>query len=459
MAQVIPPPHAQSYSYLQPAIEARETDRTALHASIRGPVLVGIGLVLLLLASFGVWAATAPLAGGAMAPGIISPDSSRKTIQHLEGGIIGEIMVQDGDVVAAGAPLVRLEDVQARAAYDVVLSQFRSLRAVQARLTAEQLNRDSIGFPEDLMAASSDAEVKDILEVQRQLFATRREALASNKRVLEQRIRQIRDQIRGFEAQLVSSVDRLRLINEELKGKQFLFQRGLIPKPQLLAVDRARAEIEGYRGQYEASIAQGRERIGETELDLVALDAKRADEIATELDKVRSDLAKIKQQLGASEDTLTRTVITAPVSGTVVDLHFKTRGGVIQRGQPILDIVPANDDLLIDARVAPIDIDVVHPDLPAQVHLSAYAHKRSMPQIEGRVRSVSADTLRDEKTGTPYYLARVEVDRGQLSGLGEDVKLVPGMPAEVLIVTGERTLFGYLFQPFLDIFRRSLREV
>jgi HlyD family secretion protein len=458
MPQVIPPPHAQNYAYLPPANEANETDRAALHASVRGPMLVGLGIVLLLVASFGIWAATAPLAGGAVAPGVISPDGSRKTVQHLEGGIIGEIMVRDGDFVTAGNPLVTLEDTQTRAAYDMLLSQHRNLRAVQTRLTAEQLNRDSIDFPKELLAVSSDAEITDILDVQRQLFATRRDAHASSKGVLEQRIRQIRDQIRGLEAQLTSSAQRVVLVDEELKGKVFLYEKGLIPKPQLLAVYRARAEVDGSRGQYEASIAQARERIGETELELVSLDAKRADEISRELDKARTELSKVKEQLGASKDALARTVITAPVSGTVVNLHFKTRGGVIQRGQPILDIVPANDDLLIDARVALTDIDVVHPGLPAYVHLSAYT-QRSLPQIEGRVLSISADSLRDEPTGTSYYRARVEVDREQLSRLGEDIKLIPGMPAEVLIVTGERTLFGYLLQPFRDLFRRSLREI
>jgi HlyD family secretion protein len=455
----LPPPHAQQYAYLPTVAETREADRAVLRASVRRPVLAGIAIVALLVAIFGGWAGTAPLAGGAVAPGVISPDGSRKTIQHLEGGIISEIMIQDGDFVAIGAPLLTLEDTQARAAYEMLLKQHHSLRAIQARLKAEQLGHDTIEVPQDLLAAANDPEIKDILEVQRHLFATRREALASHKRVLQQRIRQIRDQIRGFEAQLTSSVQRLSIIQEELKGKEFLFEKNLIVKPKVLEVRRAQAELEGERGKYRASIAQGGQQIGEAEVQLIVLDAVRADEIASEMEKVRGELAKVKEQLGASKDTLKRTLITAPVSGTVVSLRFKTRGGVIQRGEPILDIVPADDDLLIDARVAPIDIDVVHAGLPAQVHLSAYAHHRSLPRIEGKVRSVSADSLRDQQTGTSYYLARVEVDREQLSGLNIDVQLVPGMPAEVLIVTGERTLLGYLLRPLHDIFRRSLREV
>lgn len=456
--QLIPPPGAQQLSsYLPPQNVAKQADPTALRASIRWPVVAGVCVVLLFGATFGGWAGTAPLAGGAIASGMVSPDGSRKTIQHLEGGIIAEIMVRDGDFVEHGDPLVILEDTQARAVYDMLLSQYQALRAIQARLLTEQLNRDEVMFPEDLLA-SDDAEVREILEMQRQLFTTRRESHISRKQVLTQRIRQMRDQIRGFEAQLASAVTRLNIIAVELEAKEFLFSKNLLPMPQLLEVRRAQAGIEGDRGEYSAAIARAEQQIGETELELVALDALRAKEVAEETDKVRGELARIKEQLGASGDTLGRTVIMAPVSGTIVGLSFKTPGGVIRPGEPILHIVPANDDLLIDARVAPTDIDVVHAGLQAQVHLSAYS-QRVLPRIEGIVRHVSADSLRDEQTSMFYYLARVEVDRAKLAELGADIHLVSGMPAEVLIVTEQRTLLGYLFQPFRDIFRRSLREV
>ena len=456
--QVIPPPHAQDYDYLPEDAGARRAQDGPLLVSIRWQVFCGIVVVALIVAAFGGWASTAPLAGGAVAPGIISPDGSRRTIQHLEGGIIAAIKVRDGDFVEAGKPLVTLEDTQARATYEVLLRQYQTLTALRARLTAEQLGRDDIVFPEDLRAADTEPEMLDILAVQRHLFRTRHEALLARQRILDQRIRQIREKIAGSKAQVASAKKRLRFIKEELVGKEFLFNKGLIPKPELLAVRRAAAEIEGDLGAYVAAIAESQQKIGETELELAALSAERADEIADELDTTSRELARVKEQLAASEDTLNRTTITAPVSGTIVNLRFKTLGGVILQGDPILDIVPAEDDLLIDARVAPIDIDVVYPGLPAQVHLSAYS-QRVMPRIEGTVRSVSADSMSDEQTGTPYYLARVEVDREQLSDLGPDIELVPGMPAEVLIVTSERTLFGYLLQPFRDLFRRGLREV
>ena len=217
------------------------------------------------------------------------------------------------------------------------------------------------------------------------------------------------------------------------------------------------ADLTGQKGEHIASIAQAQEKIGETKLQLLTLDAERADSIATELDKVSMELAAVQQQLQATGDVLNRTVIAAPVGGTVVNLRFKTVGGVVKPGDEIMGIVPTNDKLLIDARVSPVDIDVVRNGLIAKVLLSAFSG-RDAPRINGIVRSVSADRLTDENTHQPYYLARVEVDRKQLASLGPRIELVPGMPAEVLIVTGERTMMDYLLEPFMKALKRSFRE-
>lgn len=452
------PTRPQNNEYLPTLAQSTEIDASSLARSVRRPMLAGLALVILFVVVFGGWAATAPLAGGAIAPGIISPDGSRKTIQHLEGGIIGAILVRDGDRVQAGAPLLTLEDTRARASYEVLLRKYQGLTALRARLTAEQLGHDQIDFPPDLLKEQQDREVREILSVQRHVFETRRAALAVKKRVLQQRILQIQESINGTQAQYASTQKQRELVTREMQAKEYLYNKKLMRLTELLAVRRASADIEGEQGAYRSAIAESEQKIGETELELVALDAVRQDQIASQLDAVRGELAETKEQLAASEDMLRRTVIPTPVSGTVVNLRFKTRGGVIQPGEPILDIVPAEDDLLIDARISPTDIDVVHAGLPAQVHLSAYA-QRTMPRIDGTVRSVSADSLSDDNKTSAYYLARVEVDRQQLADLGIDVELIPGMPAEVLIVTSERTLFGYLLQPFRDLFRRSLREV
>lgn len=434
--------------------QAQTIEGVSLSSSVRGPIWLGTLLLALFVLGFCAWGFLAPISGGAVAPGIISPEGNRRVVQHLEGGIISKLHVRDGDYVNAGQPLMLLDDTQSRSAYDVLLNQQRTLLAMQFRLESEGFGRAAVKFPEELQGP----EARAIVEAQLEIFSTRRDLDAARKRVLRQRIEQLKEQIKGYDAQVESASLQLKLIAQELQGKELLQNKGLLPLPVLLAVKRAEAEIGGRRGEYIASIAQAKQQIGETELQLLSMDAERAEKIAAELAKTRADLATVNERLFASNDILKRTTLVAPVSGTVVNLRFKTKGGVIQRGEHILDIVPADDKLLIEARVSPTDIDVVHTGLTAQVHLSAYT-SRNLPRIQGTVLSVSADRLVDEKTGQPYYLARVEVSSDELNKLMPNVELVPGMPAEVLIVTGERTMFEYLFQPFLDAVRRSFREV
>lgn len=433
-------------------------DAASLARSIRRPVLAGIAIIALFLGGFSVWGAVAPLAGGAMASGMISPDGSRRTVQHLEGGIVGELMVKEHDLIEAGAPLVVLEETQPRATYQMARGQYRSLLATYARLDAEQLLESAITFPDELtIDAGADGEIRKIIRSQQGLFDTRRAMHESKKKVLRQRIDQLGEQIKGLEAQVQSTTSQLRIVGAELEGKNTLLKKELIARPEVLRLEREEANIMGDRGEYIASIARARQQIGETELQLVAADAERAGEIAKELDRVRTELAQMSERVLASADVLKRTVIPAPISGRIVNLRFKTKGGVVRPGEPILDIVPNEEDLLIDARISPNDIDIVLPGLAAQIMFSAFT-SRNLPRIDGHVRSVSADRLVDDKTGEPYYLARVEVGRDELAKLGSDMVLVPGMPAEVLIVKGERTMIQYLFQPFTDSLRRAFHE-
>jgi HlyD family secretion protein/epimerase transport system membrane fusion protein len=439
-------------------ISSPKEDVVALKSTVRRPARAGLVIGALFVLISGFWAFFVPLAGGAVAPGVISPDGSRKTVQHLEGGIISHLHVRDGDTVKAGQPLLVLENVQPRTTYDALVNQHLTLLAMRARLQAEQAGRSVLEFPGELKAAAGDSVLQAVIDGQREMFETRQASHTARKRVLRQRIEQLQEQIKAYEAQVNSASLQLALIADELQGKELLRQKQIITKPEILRLQRAQAELAGKQGEYVGSISRTRQQIGETEIQLLALDADRADQIATQLDQVRSELAVVKERLAASEDILKRTVVTAPVSGTVVDLRFKTEGGVVGRGEPILDIVPADDPLLIDARVSPTDIDVIHIGLSAQIHLLAYS-SRGVPRIEGVVRSVSADRIVDQQTGIPYYLARVEVDRDHMKQVAPDVELVAGMPAEVLIVTGERTMVEYLLEPFLDAFRRSFREV
>lgn len=436
--------------------DPHRADLRALGRSVRGPVRVGIFLIILFVAGFGIWANTVLLAGGAIATGIISPDGSRRTVQHLEGGIIRKLHVRDGDVVAKDQPLIELESVQPKASHDLLLKQQQTFRITKARLEAERLGKDQVVFPPDLLEGG--LEMAEMIAAQRELFAVRRKSHESKNRVLRQRIAQLREQIKGFEAQVTSAGRQIELIGEEIVGKRELADKGHLTKPELLRLLRMEAELLGRRGQYEAAISEAQQQIGEAELQIVSNDTERADQVATQLDQVQTEINELEEKLLASRDVLQRTVVTAPVPGIIVNLKFKTVSGVIQPGAPILDIVPADEKLLIDAHVAPMDIDVVYKGLKAQVQLTSIS-SRFAPRINGTVVSVSADRLQDEATSKPYYLARVEVDRDEINRVGPEVELIPGMPADVLIVTGERTMVDYLLKPFMNAVWKTLREV
>jgi HlyD family secretion protein len=425
-----------------------------LKEAVRGPAKLGAYIIGIFVLGFGGFAGTVPLAGGAVAPGIISPDGSRRTVQHLEGGIIRALHVRDGDIVEKGQPLLVLESVQAKSNHDLLLKQQRTLRVTKARLDAERTGKDEVEFPPDLQAAGPDITL--MMVAQQELFLLRRTSHESKNRILRQRIGQLREQIKGFDAQVTSASRQIEFLEEEIAGKRELAKKGYLAKPELLRMLRMQAELTGRLGQYEAAISEAHQQIGEAELQLLANDAVRADQIATQLEQVQAELNGLDEKLLASGDVLRRTVIAAPLPGTVVNLKFKTVSGVIQPGAPILDIVPLDEKLIIEARISPTDVDVVHQGLQAQIQLSAIS-TRSAPRVAGTVRSISADRMVDESSKA-YYLARVEVDRDELRRIDPNIELMPGMPADVLIVTGERTIANYLLRPFFDAIWKTLRE-
>lgn len=434
----------------------RIVDTAVLRRSLRWPVRLGLVVLCLFGFVFVGWGGFVPLAGGAIAPGVISPDGDRKTVQHLEGGIIAQLMVRDGDVVSVGQPLVLLESLQPKATHDMLQAQQWTLLATYGRLMAEQTGLTEVQFPPVLLN-STDERLQTVLEGQRRLFSDRLATHVAKKDVLRQRIEQINEQIKGLQAQVDSSNTQLDLIAEELVGKESLLKKNFITKPEVLKLQRAVAEIEGRRGEYLGAIARGQQQIGETQLQILMTDAERVDQVTTRIEQLRVELATITEKLNSSVDILKRTVITAPIAGIVLNMRFKTTSGVLKPAEPILDIVPAEDMLLIDARISPTDIDVVRVGLHAKVQLTAYSG-RSTPRLNGIVKNVSADRMIDEGSRQPYYRARVHVDREEIRQLHAGIDLIPGMPAEVLIVTGERTMAEYLFQPFLDALWRSFRE-
>lgn len=427
-----------------------------LKPCIRVPTRWGNALILLFAVVFGGWGWFVPLDGGAMAPGVIHPDSGKKTIQHLEGGIIADLRVREGEAVRTGQPLVILESTQARAAHEALVQQRLSLLARRARLDAEKAGQNRIELPQELR--STDPQVRSMVEAQQEVFDARRSTHATRRDVLAQRIEQLVEQIQGSEAQVESASRQIDFISEELRAKEYLVERGLVPKPEALRLKRADAEIVGKRGQHLAEIAQARQQIGEAKIQILSVEAERADQIATDVEKVRAELTEVTEKLQSSADVVKRTVVVAPVSGTVVDVKFKTIGGVVQRGEPLMSIVPEGDELIIEARLTPLDVKAVHSGLEVQIHLSAYSN-RAVPKIPGTVRTVSADRLTDDATHQPYYLARVSVDRPALQRLAPSVDLIPGMPVEVLVVTERRTMLDYLAKPFRDALWRSFREI
>jgi membrane fusion protein, type I secretion system len=315
-----------------------------LKPSIAVPARLGNTIILVFVVVFGGWGYFAPLDGGAVAPGVINPDSGKKTIQHLEGGIIAKMRVREGEVVTVGQPLVVLESTQARAAYDSLVQQRWALLARKARLEAESAGQSQIDLPPELN--STDRRIQSVVEAQQEVFEARRLTYATRKNVLAQRIEQLTQQINGNEAQVESASRQIDFVSEELRAKEYLVARGLVAKPEALRLRRVDAELSGKRGEYLAAIARLRQQIGETKLQILSVDAERADQIAADAEKVRADLTEVTEKLHASADILQRTVVAAPVSGTVVDVKFKTVGGVVQRGEAIMSIVPSGDELI-----------------------------------------------------------------------------------------------------------------
>ena len=423
--------------------------------SLRPPLLAGTAVALAFFAGFGGWAATAPLAGAAVAPALVAPEGSRKTVQHLEGGIVRRILVHDGSLVAAGQPLVELDDTRARAEHAALLAEWRAATASEARLLAEQADRTEPAFPAELLdAAREDPALARMLAGEVDRLSTRRASLRDQQAILADRVAQAEAEIVGLEAEIASAHTQLGLIGEEIEIVERLLAKGLERKPRLLALLRSKTQIEGAIAADRAAIARAGQVIAEARQQSLSLESSQADDIAAELAATRKGLAGLAERIRATADQLARIVVTAPVEGTVVNVRIKTIGGVIEPGAPLLDLVPAGGELLLEARVAPVDIDEVHPGLRAQVHLLAY-NSRSLRRIEGEVRGVSADRLEDPATRQPYYLAKVAVDRAALPA---GITMTAGMPADVMIVTGERTLIQYLLRPITDTLRRGLRE-
>jgi multidrug efflux pump subunit AcrA (membrane-fusion protein) len=406
-----------------------------LKRDLRGTKWLGIAIVVMFFGVGGGWAATAPLAGAAVANGVVSPLGSRQTVQHLEGGIIRKILVKEGDKVAAGDALFELEDVRAQSEVGAYMSRLRAYSAQEARLIAERDGTETIDFDHPALADTSDPQVRKIIAQEMNQFSARQASDESRRAILRQRSSQIEKQIDGYDKQLKSVRRQNALIREEIKGVKQLFEKGYERKPRLLALQRREAELLGMEGELQSSVARAQETIAETELQIVDIRVRRSEEVDDALSQVQARRSEVE----------------------VLDLRFKTPGGVIRAGEPVLDIVPSEDELIIEVKIRPKDIDDVHAGLSAYVMFPAFA-RRTTPRIDGTVEQVSADSFEDERTGRRFYKAKVKVNREHLKELAPQIKLQPGMPAEVFIATAERTVLEYLITPFTQMLERSFRE-
>lgn len=420
------------------------------------PMLIGLASIALFAGTFGVWGAVAPLASAAIAPGVVKAEGSRRTVQHLEGGLVREILVRDGDRVQAGQVLVRLDDVASVAQHAALKSQRITIMTQQARLMAEFAGLRDIAWPDEALREKHDARVADAIAAQTALFISRRTALESQLGVLTERVEQLNASIASARSQIRSQREQIDLLRSEIATVAEMVKLGHERKARLLGLQRQEAALVGNREDLESQIVRSEASIAETRAQMKSLRDQRANEIANELAEVQQRLVDAREKERQAADVAVRRDIVAPVSGSVMNLRFFTIGGVVKPGDPVMDIVPADDRLVAEVQVAPGDIDVVHTGLTAQVRLPAFK-QRLVPFLTGKVVFVSADAVADERAQRSFYRAHIVLDEGQLARL-RDVQLTPGMPVEGLILVGERTFFEYLVQPLRDSFARAFRE-
>jgi HlyD family secretion protein len=421
----------------------------------RVPTLLGYAIVLVFVVGFGSWASLTPLNEAAIAPGTLKVEGTRRTVQHFEGGIVREILVRDGDKVQAGQTLLRLDQPQAAQQTETLRSQRWALVAQDARLVAELARATEIAFPQDLVA-SGQPRAQDAIAGQRTLFEARRVALDSQVMVLRARIEQHQASIRSAEGQIGAQRRMLVLLRAEEQNTEQLLRQGLARLPQLLALQRQVASVEGNIIDITNQIERSRAQVAEAEREMQRVQDQRTQEVSTELREVRVRLGETEERLRAAEDVSTRLDVTAPESGTILNSRIFTIGAVIRPGDPIMDLVPERDRIIAEVQVQPNDIDVVHPDLQAEIRLPAFK-QRLVPYLHGHVTFVASDVTQDERRGLAYYRVNIQIDEDQLRAI-EGVTLRPGMMVEAQIQTGRRSFARYMLQPLYDSFHRSFRE-
>jgi HlyD family secretion protein/epimerase transport system membrane fusion protein len=439
----------------KPLLDA-EADADSPKAPIWRPLRLALFTILFGLGGVFGWGAFAMIDSAVIAPGTLMVEGNRRNVQHLEGGIVGEVLVRDGAIVVAGQPLIRLEDTRVRAGLNLVLDETDRLRARIAVLIAEREEAPTPAFPPELVGRRTEPKVAEIMAVQAEEFTARRISLQGQVDILTQRALQLQKQIDGLNVRIESNDRQLALVRQEIIGVEGLVRMGLERLPRLLSLQREEARLIGERGEAIENVARTQQAVGEAEMQRAQLLRSRQEDNAKELRELQGRLLELREREISANDQLMRLTIDAPEAGMVMDLRFATRGGVIAPGAQVASIVPQEERLVVEAQITPIDVDTVRIGMPASIRLS-HAAARTTPILEGEVERISPDRMTDQRTGQPYFIARIAFAPEELAKHAH-LRLQSGMHAEVLIRRGERSFASYLARPLADRFAKSIRE-
>ncbi|MDE2378279.1 HlyD family type I secretion periplasmic adaptor subunit [Bradyrhizobium sp.] len=430
--------------------------KKSVRQSIKFHLMLGLVIVLVLAGGLGGWASTVLISGALIAPGQVVVESNVKKVQHPTGGVVGEVRARDGDLVKAGDIVVRLDDTVTKANLAIVTKNLDAAQARAARLQAEQRGLDKITFPPELLQRADDPDVKTLLASETKLFEVRVNGRAGQKAQLRERITQLNEEIEGLAAQEKAKDQEISLVQKELTGVRDLYDKHLVQLSRLTTLERDSARLNGERAQYVASRAQAKGKITETELQIIQVDKDMVSEVSKDLRETNDKIGELIERKVTAEDQLRRVDIRAPQDGMVLQSTVHTVGGVVTAGDTLMLIVPQADDLQVEAKVNPIDIDKLQIGQKTLLRLSAF-NQRTTPELNGLVSRVSPDVTTDQRTGQSYYTIRVSMPPEEVARLGE-VKLIPGMPVEAFVQTGDRTLLSYLMKPLHDQLMRTFRE-
>jgi HlyD family secretion protein len=428
--------------------------------AIRKLNLIGLAVVVVLVGGVGGWATTSQLSGAVIAPGTVVVESNVKKVQHPTGGVVGDIFVKEGSAVEAGQVVLRLDDTVTKATLGVVRSQLDEFTARQARLLAERDDAEAIAFPDELTLRRKDASVETALAGEEKLFLSRRSARTGQRAQLRERAAQMNEEIRGLSAQQAAKESEIELIGKELVGVTDLYRKNLVSISRFTQLQRDQTRLLGERGQLIADSARARGKISEIELQIIQLGQDFRTEVLKDLREAQGKIAELRERVTAAEDQLKRVELRAPQSGVVHQLSVHTVGGVIGNGETIMQIVPRADELVVEAKVAPQDIDQVALGTSVTVRIMA-GNQRTAPELTGVITRVSADLTREQQQGSQpgpaYYTVRIALPAEQVTRL-KDIRLVPGMPAEAFIQTHDRTPLQFLLKPLEEQIARTFRE-